>query len=118
VACFLFIVIPIGWAINGRLLGPVVSFLIPTRGGRRAGALVGRHGTWLLPVVYLALLITGGSGNAGWGFLLFGSEELFELICMPWHAVPFLGGIALVGFVYQSLTRKAESAHGDRIAPG
>jgi hypothetical protein len=89
----LYIGLPLCWALVGKLLGLAVaaSCFFSDR-GRRAGQSVGRWCVPIFPLVFIALLTAGGSGNAGHGFQIFGSTELFDLLCgIPIYAIPALG---------------------------
>ena len=97
------------WAVTGKLLGLALSLSVPTEAGRRAGGAIGRWGAWLLPALHLLLLLSGGSGNAGHGFRVLGSEGLFSLLCLPWYAAPGLGCYALAAYVVRDLARGLRS---------
>lgn len=99
----LFVLLPLGWAITGRLLGTVVSLTVATEGGRRVGGVLGRHCAWLLPLLYFAVFLAGASGNAGDGVRLFGSEQLFGLLCLPMYSVPVLAAYAIGVHVIRDL---------------
>jgi hypothetical protein len=104
-ALFLYVVIPAGWALTGWLLGRAVSRSVATEAGRRVARRLGRWCSWLLPGVYCALLLLGVSGNAGGGFRLFGSEELFALLCLPFYTVPTLVLYLILAQVIHDLLR-------------
>lgn len=94
-ALFLFILVPIGWALFGKLAGAALTaayFFSPA--GRRRGAAVSRIAVWLLPFVYLVAVATGGHGSAASGFRLFGNEGLLALAC----GIPLYGVIPLAVF--------------------
>jgi hypothetical protein len=104
-ALTIFIFLPLGWFLTGRLLGWAISLTVPAERGERFGF---RFGWWFAlvsPVLYWALLGLGASGNAGHGVRLFGSEEAFGLLCLPLYLVP---GLCLVGgmlYVIRDLAR-------------
>jgi hypothetical protein len=87
----LFAFLPLAWALTGFLLGRAVSACVPGERGQRSGRALGRWSAWALPAVYLLLFFLGGGGDAGHGIRLFGSEELFAILCVPVYAVPALG---------------------------
>src|SRR5215831_9040385 len=93
-ALLIFIVLPLGWFLTGRLLGWGISLSVPRERGERLGTTVGWWFALVSPIVYGVLLGLGGSGNAGHGVRLFGSEEAFGLLCLPMYLVP---GLCLVG---------------------
>jgi hypothetical protein len=98
----LFVVIPMAWALTGKLLGmAVTTSCFYSARGKRAGLAVGRWCVAVFPIVYLALLLVGAGGDAGHGFHLFGSEELLGLIPgIPIYALPvlsiYVGGLYMV----------------------
>jgi len=67
--------------------------------------MVGRWCMILFPALYCLLLYLGGSGNAGTGVRVFGSEDLFGLMCLPFFAVPVLGLYIVVAYVIRDLIR-------------
>jgi hypothetical protein len=105
-ALFLFVLLPLGWALTGRLAGLAFSLSAPSEAGRRLGVRLGRWCMVLLPVVHSLVLFLGVSGDAGHGVRVFGSELLAELLCLPVYLVPVLGGYALVAFVVRDLAGK------------
>jgi hypothetical protein len=108
-ALFLFILLPLGWALTGRLAGLAFSLSAPSEAGQRLGARLGRWCMVLLPVVHLLLLFLGLSGNAGHGVHVFGSELLAEVLCLPVYLVPVFAGYVLVAFVVRDLAGKMRS---------
>src|SRR5271157_2202013 len=86
----LFIFMPLGWAATRRLLGKAVALSVPAQRGNHPGGVLGRCCMWLFPIVYLLLVFAGVSGDAGHGVRIFGSEELFDLLCLPFYALPCL----------------------------
>jgi hypothetical protein len=76
----LVVIIPLAWALTGKLLGLAVaaSYFYSAR-GTRAGRTISRWCVPVFPIIYLVLIFLGGSGTAGTGVRLFGSEELFGL---------------------------------------
>jgi hypothetical protein len=109
-ALFLFILLPLGWALTGRLAGLSFSLSSPSEAGQRLGSQLGRWCMVLLPVVHLVLLFLGLSGNAGHGVRVFGSKELAEALCLPIYLVPVLAGYVLVAFVVRDLVGKMYSS--------
>ncbi len=102
----LFIILPIGWALTGKLVGTAVAaaFLYSVR-GKDLGRTIGRWCVPLLPTLYLALIIVGADGSAGRGFSLFGSAEIFEMACaFPIYAVPVLAALSGAIYVARDLT--------------
>src|SRR5262245_39890435 len=102
---WLYVIMPAGWAVAGKLLGVAVALTAPSAGGVRAGRVLGRWCLWLLPALSRLLFALGGSGDAGHGVRLFGSEDLFALLCLPVYAVPALGVYALGAYVVRDLLR-------------
>jgi hypothetical protein len=97
-ALFLYVFLPLGWALTGLLLGAAVSLTLGTEDGKHWGKKVGRWAMGVLPVLYLVLFSVGGGGSAGNGITLFGSTQLFEYLCLPWYIVPSFA--LYVGIVY------------------
>src|SRR5262249_50444509 len=92
---FLLVVLPIGWALLGKVLGLALSAaLFFNAAGNRLGRRVSRWCVPVLPGVFLVMIVWGTSGDAGHGFTLFGSATLFGLAC----AIPFYGVISLTIF--------------------
>jgi hypothetical protein len=116
---FLILFIPAGWALTGRLLGGAVSLSVPTESGQRLGRALGWWAAWLFPGVYFVLLVVGGSGNAGQGMRLFGSDELFGLLCLSLYTVPVLVGYVILAYVIRDLLRgwRGRGLHGQQSAP-
>ena len=108
-AIILFVFVPIGWVLTAWLLGAAVSFSVPTAAGKRYGSLLGRWCRWLFPALYFLLYFLGVSGDAGNGVRLFGSEDLFGLLCLPFYAVPVLGLYVAALFVIRDLIRGLRS---------
>ncbi len=100
---------PVGWFSAGWLLGAAVSLTVPTDRGRWYGSLIGRWGRWLWPALYFLLFFLGASGDAGNGVRLFGSEELFGLLCLPFYLVPALALYVGVLYVIRDLFRGLSS---------
>jgi hypothetical protein len=101
----LFLFVPAGWALTGYLLGRVVAVSVPTERGTRLGGALSRWGGWLLPVLYLLVFLVGGSGDAAHGARLFGSEEWFAPLCLPWFAVPALAAYLGAACVLRDVIR-------------
>jgi hypothetical protein len=102
----LYVGLPLCWALAGKLLGLALaaSCFFSDR-GRRAGRTVSRWCVAVFPLVFVALLTTGVSGNAGAGFQIFGSGELFDLLCgIPIYAIGALGLYAGGLYVARDLT--------------
>ena len=102
----IFLVIPLGFALVGKLLGlaTAASFFY-SEPGKRLGRTLSRWCVPILPAVDLALLLCGGDGDAGRGMTLFGSAELFGLLCdIPLYGIPILGVYAGVIYVIRDLT--------------
>jgi hypothetical protein len=116
-ALILFVIMPIGWAVSGWLLGRAVSATVPTDAARRFGKATGRCCAWFLPALHVLLLVLGGSGDAGHGVRLFGSEELFGLLCLPFYTVPafllYLGAACVI----RDLIRGLSSLRAGPVAP-
>ena len=108
-ALFLYVFLPLGWALTGRLLGSAVSLSVPTTAGKRLGGVLGRWCAVLLPALDGLLFVLGASGNAGHGVRLFGSEELFGLLALPVYLVPALALYAGAAYVVGDLLRGLRS---------
>src|SRR5262245_56069525 len=104
-ALLLCVLMPAGWAVVGRLLGWAVSLSAPTEGGERAGAALGRWCPWLFAGLYCLVFFLGGSGDAGHGVRLFGSEGLAALLFLPVYGVPALGVYVIAAYVARDLVR-------------
>ncbi len=111
-ACILLFLLPLAWALTGWLVGKTLSLSIPTEGGQRLGATLGRWSALLLPTLYLLLLLLAVSGNAGHGLRLFGSEALFGLLTLPVYLVPGLGLYAGAACVVRDVVRGVRSWRG------
>ena len=109
-ALFLYVLLPLGWALTGRLAGLAVSLSAPGERGKRLGRALGWWCAALLPALHLLLLVVGAGGNAGHGVRLFGSEELLALLCLPMYLVPALGLYAGAACVVRDLLRGLRSA--------
>jgi hypothetical protein len=118
-ALLIFVVVPLAWAVTGWLLKPVVTLTVPTETGRRLGVVFGRWCPCVFPALYLVLLFLGGSGDAGHGPFLFGSQELFGVLCASFYAVPVLGIYVLLAVVVWDVVRGLRSLWSRRasIAP-
>jgi len=100
------IIVPVCWALAGKLAGlTIAASCFFSVNGKRAGKQVGGWLSLVLPTGYLLAAATGLSGNAGYGFTLFGSERLFDLACgIPVYAVPVLGVFAAAVYIVRDLT--------------
>ncbi|MBM4068417.1 MAG: hypothetical protein FJ271_05665 [Planctomycetes bacterium] len=105
-AVVVFVVVPLGWFVTGWLIGrSVAASLFFCERGLRLGKSSGRWCMLTLPVAYLVLLFSGGSGNAGHGLALFGSPTFFELASVvPFYAVPILAVYSALLYVVRDLT--------------
>lgn len=103
---FIFILIPLAWAFTGWLLGCAVSAsCFFSERGRRWGKLTTRTCLPLLPVLYLALVIIGGRGDAAHGVTIFGSELVAGIVLgIPFYAIPALAIYAGAIYVVRDLT--------------
>lgn len=103
---FLFVLIPITWAITGKLLGVALSAAFFFRvNGKRRGRRLGFWAAIMLPTCYLTIVWLGLGGNAGSGMTLFGSQPLLDLACnIPLFAIVVLGLFAGGIYVVRDLT--------------
>lgn len=104
---FLFVFLPLLCLAAGKLLGLAVSAsLFYSDAGKRIGDAVARWCMPILPIAFVLLMVAGVRGNAGYGFTLFGSQELFELFCViPFYVAPVLAVYAGAIYVIRDLTR-------------
>lgn len=102
----LFIVMPLGWALVGKLTGlALAASLFYSERGRRLGRVVGGLCMVILPSLWIAALLIGAAGNAGHGITLFGSAALIEeVMVMGWYGIPILGAYAGAIYVVRDLT--------------
>jgi hypothetical protein len=99
-----FVLVPLGWWVTGHLLGRVVALASPGESGKRLGDGLTRWGRWVLPNLYLFLVIVGVRG-AGSGLRLFGSEWAFAVLCLPCYLVPILALCWLAIHVVRDVAR-------------
>jgi hypothetical protein len=116
-ALFLYVLLPLAWALTGRLLGSAVSLSAPGPAGQRLGGSLGRCCAVLLPALYGLLLVLGVRGDAGHGVRLFGSEELFGLLALPVYLVPALALYAGGAYVVRDLLGGLRSRGAEKPPP-
>ncbi|MBI3409038.1 MAG: hypothetical protein HY040_11880 [Planctomycetes bacterium] len=99
-AFFLYIFLPLSWALFGKALGwAIAAACFYSAGAKRLGRRVGNCCALAFPGIFLVLLISGGEGNAGRGFTLFGDAALLEVLCaIPLNCV--VGLLVFAGIVY------------------
>lgn len=105
----LFILIPLGWAVTGRLLGAAVAHTVATEGAQRLGYLLGRWCMWIFPAIFYLLFFLGVSGDAGNGVRVFGSEALLGILCLSIYIAPALALYLTAACVVRDIVRGLRS---------
>ena len=105
----LFILIPLGWAVTGRLLGAAVARTVTTAAGQRLGYTLGRWCMWIFPAIFYLLFFLGVSGDAGHGVRIFGSEELLGVMCLSIYTAPALALYLVAVYVVRDIVRGLRS---------
>lgn len=101
----LFIVMPLGFLLVGKLFGlAVAASCFYSESGKCLGKTVSRWCMPIFPMVYLLLLVFGGEGDAGHGITIFGSATAFDAFAgILTFAIPIMGIYAGATYVIRDL---------------